>query len=62
MLLDLERGLPVTPADRAALRRLREQTPCWLDWDWRIVDKLLPPEALANRPTASDAWQPFSLT
>jgi hypothetical protein len=60
-LLDLERGLTITDEDRAALNRLREQTPSWLDWNWRALTELLPPDALAKRPTASDAWEPFRL-
>jgi hypothetical protein len=43
------------------LRRLREQTPSWLDWNWRALSELLPQDALAKRPTASDAWEPFRL-
>jgi hypothetical protein len=60
-LVDLESGLKVTADDRAALRRLREQSPSWLDWDWRELLKLVPPDAVVKRPTATDAWQPFRL-
>lgn len=60
-VLDLDDGLPVTPADREALRRLRNETPSWLDWDWRAIVALTDAEALARRPTATEAWTPFSL-
>jgi hypothetical protein len=60
-LLDLGKGLTISDGDRAALHRLRKQTPSWLDWDWRTLTELLPQDALAKRPTASDAWEPFRL-
>ena len=59
--LDLGTGLVVTPEDRAALQRLRQQAPSWLDWDWRTLTGLVPDQVLAGRPTANDTWQPFVL-
>lgn len=59
--LDLERDLPVTPADVEAQRRLRKDLPSWLDLDWRILDQCVPADALKRRAVASDAWRPFVL-
>jgi hypothetical protein len=59
--IDLALGLIVTDEDRAALRRLREQTPSWLEWNWRALIELMPRDALAKRPTAADHWTPFRL-
>lgn len=52
---------PVTPADRAALQRAKELTPSWFDLDWQVVARMIPPGALAQRPTANDNCRPFSL-
>ena len=60
-VLDLDRDLPVTPADVEALRRLRRNLPSWFDLDWRILDQSVPAGALKHRPVASDAWRPFTL-
>lgn len=60
-LLDLETGLSLTAGDLAALRRLREQTPSWLEWDWRTLVALVPRDVLAKRATAAPDWQPFRL-
>jgi hypothetical protein len=59
--IDLDTGLQVSAADRESLRQMRRQTPSWLDLDWRIVSRMLPPDALALRPTANDNHRPFSL-
>lgn len=58
---DLDRDHPVTPADVEAQRRLRESLPSWFDLDWRVLDQLVPEDALARRPIANDTWRPFTL-
>lgn len=60
-LLDLDRDLPVTPADVDALRRLRADVPSWLSLDWRTLEALVGPHARDRRPLARDTWAPFSL-
>lgn len=59
--LDLDRDLPVTPEDIAALRRLKGEVPSWLLLDWRELHALVPSERRFPRPLANDRWQPFSL-
>lgn len=59
--LNLDRDLPVTPDDVAALRRLRAEVPSWLLLNWRELQALVPPEVTGRRPLANDHWQPFSL-
>lgn len=59
--LNLDRDLPVTPDDVAALRRLKAEVPSWLLLDWRELQALLPTEGLRERPVANDRWLPFSL-
>lgn len=59
--LDLERDLPVTPEDVAALRRLRATVPRWLSIDWREIHAMLPPALVRAKPIARDDWTPFSL-
>ncbi len=59
--LNLDRDLPVTPEDVAALRRLKAEVPSWLLLDWRELQALLPTEGLRERPVANDRWLPFSL-
>lgn len=59
--LNLDRDLPVTPDDVAALRRLKSEVPSWLMLDWRELQALVPPERTCPRPPANDRWQPFSL-
>jgi hypothetical protein len=60
-LIDLDHDLPTTSADREALRRTSHEVASWLDLDPADLERLLPPEALDRRPTARDAWTPFSL-
>ena len=60
-VIDLDRDLPVTPADVAALRQARRELPSWLDLDYRELEALLPPDALDRRPTAKAGWRPFTL-
>jgi hypothetical protein len=59
--LDLERGLPTTPEDAAALRRLRLQaaiaTPDFL----RFMAALEPPTYLALRARRGPRGEPFRL-
>ena len=59
--LDLELGLPVTPDDIEALRRLRAEVPSWLLLDWRELHAMIPDQCLLARPMANARWQPFSL-
>ena len=59
--LNLDRDLPVTPEDVAALRRLRAEVPSWLLLTWRELHALVPAERLSVRATANDRWLPFSL-
>lgn len=59
--LNLDRDLPVTPEDVAALRRLRAEVPSWLLLDWRELHALIPSERTCFRPLANDRWLPFSL-
>lgn len=59
--LDIVFAFTATDEDRDALRRLRQQTPSWLEWDWRTLTQLTPRSALLERPTATEAWQPFRL-
>ena len=59
--LNLERDLPVTPADVEALRRLRTEVPSWLTLTPEELEALIPPGALDRKPLAKDDWKPFSL-
>ena len=59
--LNLDRDLPVTPEDVAALRRLRAEVPSWLLLNWRELHALIPLERARSRPLANDRWLPFSL-
>lgn len=60
-VLNLDRDLPVTPDDVAALRRLRAEVPSWLLLNWRELQALIPLDRARSRPLANDRWQPFSL-
>ncbi len=59
--IDLDRDVPVTPADVAALRQARRELPSWLDLEYRELEAVLPQDALDRRPTAKAAWRPFTL-
>ncbi len=59
--LNLDRDLPVTPEDIAALRRLKADVPSWLLLNWRELHALIPVERSRVRPLANDRWLPFSL-
>ena len=59
--LNLDRDLPVTPEDVAALRRLRAEVPSWLQLNWQELHALVPIERTRPRPVANDRWLPFSL-
>lgn len=59
--LNLDRDLPVTPDDVAALRRLKAEVPSWLLLNWRELHALIPVERSRVRPLANDRWRPFSL-
>ncbi len=60
-VLNLDRDLPVTPDDVAALRRLRAEVPSWLLLNWRELQALVPLDRVRSRPLANDRWVPFSL-
>lgn len=51
----------LTPADVAAMRECRADSPSWLLIDWRVLAALVPPDALDRRPLADDRWRPFEL-
>lgn len=57
----LDFAVSTTPADVAALRRLRAESPSWLMIDWQVLAALVPPGALDRRPIADDRWRPFVL-
>ncbi len=59
--LNLDRDLPVTAEDSAALRRLKAEVPSWLLLNARELHALIPPEGRRVRPVANDRWLPFSL-
>ena len=59
--LDLDRGMPVTPEDVKALKRLRAEVPSWLMLSSRELQALIPSERMRARPIANDRWLPFSL-
>jgi hypothetical protein len=59
--LDLERDVRTTPADVAALRRLRDQAPSWFSLSTSELLAMMPPGALDRRlPMQRDA-RPFTL-
>lgn len=60
-MLDLDRDLPVTPADVEALRRLRTELPSWFALDWKQIADVVGPSCLDKRPLAEDCWRPFRL-
>ena len=59
--LNLDRDLPVTAEDVAALRHLRAEVPSWLLLNWRELHALVPLERTRSRPLANDRWVQFSL-
>jgi len=60
-VLNLDRDLPVTAEDVAALRRLKADVPSWLLLNWRQLHALVPLDRSGSRPLANDRWLPFSL-
>jgi hypothetical protein len=62
-LLDLERDLPTTVEDVAALRRLRrEQERSFLFDDWSVLQPIAGlPIAEDRRRATSAGWEPFEL-
>jgi hypothetical protein len=60
-VLDLEKDLPMSPDDVAALRQARRDVPSWLMLDPATLVDLLPEDALDRRALARDTWRPFSL-
>jgi hypothetical protein len=59
--LDLDLGLPVTPEDVEALRRLRSDVASWLLLDSARLQALIPPGGRRTRAVANDRWEQFSL-
>jgi hypothetical protein len=59
--LNLERDVPTTGNDVAALRRLRREIPSWLSLTPSEFDALVPPGALDRRPSTSPNARPFTL-
>jgi hypothetical protein len=60
--LDLARGLPTTPEDVAALRRLRSQTKVATADFLRFLAALEPPTYVALRARRGPRGEPFRLT
>jgi hypothetical protein len=59
--LDLERGVPTTAEDIAALRRLRCEAPSWFSLTPAEFEALVPPGALDRRPVTRPDARPFTL-
>jgi hypothetical protein len=59
--LDLERDVPTTAADVAALRRLRYEAASWLSLTASQLQAILPPGALRDRPPIRHDARPFTL-
>jgi len=59
--IDLDRDVPTTPADIAAFRRLRQETPSWLFLSAAEIEALIPDNALDTRPTTPPGARPFTL-
>ena len=59
--LDLDRDVPTTARDVAALRRLRGEVSHWFSLTPAEFEALLPPGALDRRPVTSLAARPFTL-
>jgi len=60
-LLDLERDVPTTAEDVAALRRLRREVPGWFSLTPAEFAALVPPGALDRRPVTKPGARPFTL-
>jgi hypothetical protein len=60
-LLDLERDVPTSPEDVAALRRLKRDVPSWFSLTPGELQALVPQEALDRRPVTSAKARPFVL-
>lgn len=59
--IDLERDVPTTAEDIAALRRLRAETPSWLSLAPDELEALVPVDALDRRPPTRPNARPFTL-
>ena len=59
--LDLETDVPTTGEDVEVLRRLKADTPSWLQLTPAELDALWPADALDRRPTTSASATPFEL-
>ena len=58
---DLERDIPTTAEDVAALRQFRAETPGWFSLTADELLALLPRDALDRRPPTSASARPFIL-
>ena len=59
--LDLDRGVPTTARDVAALGQLRREVPAWFSLTPAEIEALFPPGALDRRPVTSPGARPFTL-
>ena len=59
--LDLERDVPTTADDIAALQRLRRDVPFWFSLTPAEFEALVPPGALDRRPVTRHDARPFTL-
>lgn len=59
--LDFVADVPTTSDDVAALQRLRQQTPSWLEMAPEDVEALLPSDGLDRRPPTAATATPFEL-
>ena len=59
--LELKTDVPTTAEDIEVLRRLRNDTPSWLQLTPAELDAVLPADALDRRPTTSASATPFEL-
>jgi hypothetical protein len=59
--LHLERDVPTTPDDVAALRNVRREVPSWFSLTVAEFEALVPPGALDKRPVTRPDARPFTL-
>jgi hypothetical protein len=59
--LDLDRDVPTTAHDVAALRQLRREVPAWFSLTPAEFEALVPSGALDRRPVTAPGARPFTL-
>jgi hypothetical protein len=59
--IDLDLDVTTTAEDVVVLRKLRHETPSWLDLSADDIDALIPAGALERRPSTPAGRPPFSL-